>query len=89
MAGLVMAAGIVIPPDQPICRLYSLIQLCGSLGAVLLASYAGFTLATTHDMNERNNAKNYIQGAVLGLIIIWIAPLAIKTLIGGGDICGW
>ena len=88
MAGLVMAAGIVIPPDQPLCKLYSLIQLLGSIGAVLLASYAGFTLATTQDMNERNNAKTYIQGAILGLIIIWIAPFIVAYLVGGG-VCGW
>ena len=41
LVGLVAADTIVIPPDQPICRLYSLIQLLGTIGGVLVASYAG------------------------------------------------
>ena len=80
---------ITIPPDQPICRLYGLIQLFGTIGGVLVAAYAGFQLATSHETAERNNAKTLISGVMLGLIIIWIAPLLVKSLVGAGDMCGW
>ena len=80
---------ITIPADQPICRLYGLIQLFGTVGGILVASYAGFQLATTHDITERSNAKMLISGVVLGLIIIWIAPLLVKSLVGASAVCGW
>jgi hypothetical protein len=89
LMGVAAAAEITIPADQPICRLYSLIRLFGTLGGVLVAAYAGFQLATSHDTSERNNAKTLISGVVMGLIIIWIAPLLVKNLVGAGDLCGW
>ena len=84
----VAAATIVIPPDQPICKLYSLIQIFGTIGGVLLASYAGFLLATSSDTSEREKAKTYIGGVLMGLCIIWAAPWIVAYLVGGG-ICGW
>jgi len=78
-----------IPADQPVCRLYGLIQLFGTVGGVLVAAYAGFLLATSHDINERGNAKMLISGVVVGLIIVWIAPLLVKNLVGAADVCGW
>ena len=88
LAGLV-SADLVIPPDQPICRLYSMIQLFATVGGILAAAYAGFILATHHDLAERNNAKMLIGGAVTGLIVIWLAPQVVKYLVGAADICGW
>ena len=91
LTGIAMAqtAGLVIPPDQPICRLYSLIQLFGTIGGILLASYAGLILSTSHDLSERNNAKAYIGGVIIGLSIIWLSPWLINYLVGGASICGW
>ena len=83
------SASITIPVDQPICRLYSLIQVFGTVGGVLVAAYAGFQLATSHETTERNNAKMLISSVVIGLIIIWIAPLLVKNLVGATDVCGW
>ena len=88
LAGLV-SADLVIPPDQPICKLYGMIQLFATIGGILAAAYAGFTLATSHDMNERNNAKLLLGGVVIGLIIVWLAPLVVKNLVGATDVCGW
>ncbi len=88
LAGLV-SADLVIPPEQPICKLYGMIQLFATIGGVLAAAYAGFTLATSHDMNERNNAKLLLGGVVIGLIIVWLAPLVVKNLVGATDVCGW
>ena len=93
-AGLLCLAGLVsaelaIPPDQPICRLYGMIQLFAVIGGVLAAAYAGFVLVTSHDLAERGNAKMFLGGVVIGLIIVWIAPLVVKELVGAGDVCGW
>ena len=87
---LVAAADIiVIPPDQPICRLYSLIQVFATIGGVIAAAYAGFILATSNDIAERSAGKRLLEGVILGLIIIWIAPLVVQYLIGTANVCGW
>lgn len=82
-------SGFTIPPDQPICRLYGIIQLFATVGGVLVAAYAGFQLSTTPDLNERNNAKLLLSGVIIGLIIVWIAPLLVKNLVSASDVCGW
>ena len=88
LVGMV-SADLVIPPDQPICRLYGMIQVFATMGGILALAYAGFILATTHDLAERNNAKMLIGGAVTVLIVIWLAPQVVKYLVGAADVCGW
>jgi uncharacterized membrane protein len=82
-------ADLVIPADQPVCRLYGMIQILGTIAGVLVAAYAGFTLASSHELTERNTAKALLGGVVIGLIIIWIAPILVKSLVDSSDICGW
>src|SRR3989338_971800 len=79
LAGLVSAAELVIPPDQPICRLYSMIQVFATIAGILAAGYSGFIMATTHDLNERNNSKLLLGGVFIGLIIVWLAPLVAQA----------
>jgi formate-dependent nitrite reductase membrane component NrfD len=82
-------ADLVIPPDQPICRLYGMIQILGTVGGILVAAYSGFTLASSHDMIERNNSKALLGGVIIGLIIIWLAPILVRNLVNSSGICGW
>lgn len=88
LVGLV-AADLVIPADQPICRLYGIIQVLGTIAGVLIAAYGGFILASSNDIAERNTAKGLLGGVIIGLIIIWVAPLLVKSLVGATDVCGW
>jgi type IV secretory pathway VirB2 component (pilin) len=88
LAGLAFA-DFTIPPDQPICRLYGMIQVFASIGAVISISYAGFVLLSSHDLIERNNAKMLLGGTLVGLMIVWLAPLVVKSLVGASDVCGW
>ena len=83
------AQALDIPADQPVCRLYGLLQLFATVGGVLVAAYSGFQLATTHDPTERGNSKVLISGVVIGLIIVWIAPMLVKSLVGATSVCGW
>lgn len=82
-------ATLVIPPDQPICNLYGILQVIGTIAAVIVVAYAGFILASSHEIEARNSSKLLIAGAVIGLIIIWLAPLLIKSLVGATNVCGW
>jgi len=81
--------GLQIPSEQPICRLYGLIQTFGTVAAVLVAAYSGFQLSSSNDIEERNKAKKILSGVILGLVIIWIAPMVVKELVGATNICGW
>ncbi len=87
--GLCAATPLTIPTNQPICNLYGIIQVVGTIVGVLAAAYAGFILASTHDMTQRNEAKALLCGVVIGLIIIWLAPLIVTNLVGSGSVCGW
>ena len=82
-------ADLVIPPDQPICRLYGMIQILGTVAGILVAAYSGFILASSHEITEKNAAKALLGGVIIGLIIIWIAPVLVKTLVNSNGICGW
>ena len=88
MAGLVVAQ-VTIPPDQPVCRLYGLFQVLGTVAGILLAAYGGFMLTSSHEMEERSKAKLLLSGVVIGLIIIWIAPVIVKYLVNSSGVCGW
>ena len=82
-------ADLVIPPDQPICRLYGMIQVLGTVAGILVAAYAGFILASTHELSQRNNAKGLLGGVIIGLAIIWLAPIIVNSLVDSSGICGW
>jgi MFS family permease len=88
LAGVAFA-DFTIPPDQPICRLYGMIQLFAVIGGIIAAAYAGFILTTSHDLAERGNAKMFLSGVIIGLIVIWLAPLVVKELVGASNVCGW
>lgn len=90
LAGLCIAAPLSIPSDQPICNLYGIIKVIGTVVGVLVAAYAGFILASTHELSERNAAKSLLSGVAVGLIIIWLAPLIVTNLVGASaSVCGW
>lgn len=88
-AGLTLAAGLTIPTTQPVCKLYGMIQILGTVAGVLVAAYAGFILASSHELTERNAAKALLTGVIIGLIIVWLAPVLVKYLVDNSSICGW
>jgi len=88
LAGMAFAV-LTIPATQPICKLYSIIQIFGTIGGVLVAAYAGLILASSNDINERNKSKQLISGVIIGLIVIWVAPLVVKELVSATSVCGW
>ena len=82
-------ATLVIPPDQPICNLYGILQVIGTIAAVIVVAYAGFILASSHEIEARNSSKLLLAGVVIGLIVIWLAPLVVQNLVGASSVCGW
>ncbi|VVB70667.1 TrbC/VIRB2 family protein [uncultured archaeon] len=88
LAGLAFAADLAVPVDQPICKVYSLIQTIASIIGVIMLAYSGFQLIASTDMADRQNAKNIMLGTIIGIVIIWLAPYVIGFLTGSGS-CGF
>lgn len=68
---------------EPVMKVYNLVKYVASAIAVLVLSFAGITyMISGSDPKKRDNAKNMATYVVIGLVIIWIAPLAVSFLIG-------
>ena len=55
--------------------------------AVIMASYAGFVLATSRDVQKRNEWKEVLAGIFVGIALLYLAPL-IASQLSGGSYCG-
>lgn len=55
--------------------------------ATITIAYAGFSLATSRDVEKRNEWKEIIAGVFVGLILLFLAPL-IAAQFTGGHYCG-
>jgi len=64
----------------------SLRVLAVFFGVVVLA-YAGFVLVTNQSPETRNEWKEIAAGVIIGLCILFIAPV-IATAFTGGTYCG-
>ena len=54
---------------------------------VVVFAYAGFVLLTNQNPETRNEWKEIIAGVMIGLCILFLAPLVASTLTGG-TYCG-
>jgi uncharacterized membrane protein len=57
------------------------------LFATLAITFAGFSLATNMSPSEREEWKEVIAGALIGLVLLYLAPI-IAAQLGGGSYCG-
>ena len=60
----------------------SLKTLAVFFGVVVFA-YGGFVLITNQNPETRNEWKEIISGVIIGLCILFLAPLIASTLTGG------
>lgn len=60
---------------EPLERIYTVVQTLISIVAVLVITFAGFRfMASGKNIQARESAKQMLSYAVMGLLIIWIAP---------------
>lgn len=68
---------------EPVLKVYNFIKYAATVIAVLFLIFAGVTFITSGgDQAKRESAKNMATYIVIGLIIIWIAPLVVNFLTG-------
>jgi hypothetical protein len=65
----------------PIMKVYNFIKYAMSVVAVLMLVFAGITFVTAGgETGKKEKAKNMMVGVVIGLIIIWVAPLVVEYI---------
>ncbi len=62
----------------------SAIKLIAVFFSVILLCYAGVVLITNTDPVSRNEWKEIVTGVLIGLSILFLAPVISAALVGGG-----
>ena len=65
----------------PVLKIYNFIKYAASVAGVLMLVFAGITFITAGgEQVKKEKAKNMAVGVVIGLIVIWIAPLVVEFI---------
>jgi len=68
---------------QPVMKVYNLVKYCATVIAVIILLFAGITYMTSgSNPGKREQAKNMAMYVVIGLIVIWAAPLIVNFIVG-------
>jgi len=68
---------------QPVWRVYNFVKYIATAIAALFLVFAGITyMMSGSDMMKRENAKHMIAYVVVGLSVIWAAPVIVSLFAG-------
>jgi len=68
---------------EPVMKIYNFIKYSATVLAVLFLVFAGLTfIASGGDQAKREQAKTMGMYIVIGLVIIWVAPLIVSLFAG-------
>jgi len=68
---------------DPIMKIYNLVKYSATVLAVVILLFAGVSYMTSGDNPaKREQAKNMVTYVVIGLIVIWVAPLLVNFIVG-------
>jgi hypothetical protein len=68
---------------SPVMKIYTFIKYAATVIAVILLVFAGIIFITNGgDVAKREQAKMMIMYIVIGLIVIWVAPLIVQLVTG-------
>ena len=69
---------------QPIRAIYDLVKYAVTIIAGLVLLFAGITyISSGSNPGKREQAKNMIMYVLIGLAVIWAAPLLVNLVMGG------
>ncbi|VVB74673.1 TrbC/VIRB2 family protein [uncultured archaeon] len=76
----VFAAG-VSDITAPINKIYDLIKAIVSIVGIIAITVAGaMYMMSGSNIQSRENAKNMVSYAIVGLVLVWVAPLIVSYL---------
>ena len=68
---------------EPVMKVYNLVKYSATVIAVIVLLFASLTFMTSgSDPGKREKAKNMAMYVVIGLIVIWAAPMIVNFIIG-------
>ncbi len=68
---------------EPVMKIYNLVKYAASVLAVVVLLFAGMTYMTSgSDPGKREKAKSMAMYVIIGLIVIWAAPLVVNFIVG-------
>ena len=68
---------------QPVQAIYDLVKYAVTIIAGLVLLFAGITyIMSGSDPGKREQAKNMVMYVIIGLAVIWAAPLIVKLVMG-------
>ena len=68
---------------SPVMKVYNLVKYVATAMAVVVLLFAGITYITAGDNPaSREKAKNMAMYVIIGLIVIWAAPLVVNFIVG-------
>ena len=68
---------------KPVMKVYNLVKYSATVIAVLVLLFAGIVYMTAgNDPRKRDQAKNMAGYVIIGLILIWAAPMIVKFIVG-------
>ncbi|MCF7866230.1 pilin [Candidatus Woesearchaeota archaeon] len=68
---------------EPVMKIYNFVKYAATVLAVLFLIFAGVLFITSaNDQAKREQAKSMAMYIVIGLVIIWVAPLVVGFLTG-------
>ena len=69
---------------KPVMKVYNLVKYVASAIAVLVLLFAGINyMISGSNQKKRDDAKNMAMYVIVGLVIIWVAPLLVNFITGG------
>jgi type IV secretory pathway VirB2 component (pilin) len=67
---------------EPVMKIYNLVKYVASVIAALALLFAGITyMMSGSDPKKRDNAKSMAMYVIIGLVVIWAAPLVVNLIV--------
>ncbi len=68
---------------KPVMKIYNLVKYVASAIAAVVLLFAGVTyMVSGSDPKKRDNAKSMAMYVVIGLVVIWAAPMVVQLIVG-------
>lgn len=66
-----------------VLSLANTVKTLAIVSAVIMTAYAGFRLATSPNVQQREDWKEIIAGVIFGLVLLYLVPFIAAQLTGG------
>ncbi len=67
---------------EPVMKIYNLVKYSATVIAVIVMLFAGVSYMTSgSNPAKREDAKNMLMYVIIGLIVVWAAPLIVNFIV--------